>query len=69
MVKAWKINKNRKVRDSTVESCVNVPPSKVNPPLAEAIPKSLEQFFFIFYINNNRNPPITEKNNWFVEIR
>ena len=30
--------------------------------------KSLEKFFFSFYIGFNRNPPITDKDGWSLEI-
>ena len=29
----------------------------------------LEKIFFILYIGNNRNPPITDENVWSLEIR
>ena len=50
------------MNQSTVESRYNGSASSVNPPIMEAILKSLEKLFFIFYISNNRNPPITDKN-------
>ena len=50
-----------------VESHYNEPASNGNPPLTEAILESFE-FLFIFYIGNNRNPPITDKNGWSLEI-
>ena len=45
------------------------PQSNGNPPSTEAILKSLEKFFFIFYIGSNRNLPVTDKNGWSLEIR
>ena len=47
---------------NTVESHSNGLASNENPPLAETIVRFLEKFFFIFYIGNNRNPHITDKN-------
>jgi len=53
---------------TTVESRYNGPASKVNPPLTtEAILKSLE-VFLDFYIGDDKNPPITDKNGWNLEI-
>ena len=45
------------------------PTSHGNPPITESILQSLEKFFFIFYIGNGKNPPITDKNCWSLEIR
>ena len=52
-----------------VESRSKVPASSGNPPITETILKSFKKFFFNFYIGNNRNPPITDKNGWSLEIR
>ena len=51
----------------TVEPRSNGPAGNGNPPITEAIFQSHEKFFFIFYICNNRNPPITSV--WSLEIR
>ena len=47
-----------------VESCNNVPASNGNLPITEVILQSLKRIFIIFYIGNDRNPPITDKNSW-----
>ena len=51
------------------ENVVQLNPVITDPPITEVILKSLERIFFIFYIGNNRNPPITDKNSWCFEIR
>ena len=53
----------------TVESHYSAPASNGNPPVTERIYMSLEKFFFILYIGNKRNPPLTDKDGWFLEIR
>ena len=57
------------VHQSTVESRYNGFASNGNLLITEEILWSLEKFFFNFYIGNNRNPPITDKNGWSLEIR
>ena len=52
----------------TVESHYNGPASNGNPLITLVILKSLWKLFFTFYIGNNRNPSITDKNVWLVEI-
>ena len=37
------------VKPTTVESCNSGPASNGNPPKTEAIPKSLEIFFFLYW--------------------
>ena len=54
---------------STVESRSNGPARNGNLPITEDILWFLEKLFFNFYIGNNRNPPITDKNGWSLEIR
>ena len=45
------------------------PASNGNPPIMEPILRSLEKYFIILYIGNNRNPPIPDKNGWSLEFR
>ena len=52
---------------NTVEFHYNGPVSNRNLPMTEAVTKSLKKFFFILYIGNHRNPPITEK--WLVPFK
>ena len=54
---------------NTIESRYNGPASNGNPPIMEVVLKSIEKIFFILYIGDNRNPPITNKNCWSLEIR
>ena len=54
---------------ATAESCYDGPACNENPPVTEAILKSLEKFCFTFYIGNNRNLSITDQNGWSLEIR
>ena len=54
---------NQTKPENTVESLYNGPASNGNLPITEA------NFFFIFYIGNKRNPPITDGNGWSLEIR
>ena len=56
-------------KKGTVESRSNGPVSNGNPHIMEVNLSSLEKYFFILYIGNNRNPPITDKNGWSLEIR
>ena len=44
-----------------VRSSYNGPGSNGNPPITEAIPKSLEKIFYIFCIGNKRIPCITDR--------
>ena len=64
-----KTESSHQKESNTVESRYNGPASNGNPPITEAILRSLEKFFFIFYIGNNRNPHITGKDAWSLEIR
>ena len=54
-----------KKQRNTVQSRYNGPSSNGNPPIdysiMKAILKSLEKFFFNFYIGNKRNQPVTDK--------
>ena len=68
-IEALKIEKNFKYLNTTVESHYSGPASNGNPLITEAILEFLKTLFFIFYIGNNRNPPITDKNGWSLEIR
>ena len=60
---------NYSIKEVTVESRSNGSASNGNPSIMEAILRSLEKHFSILYIGNNRNPPITDKNGWSLEIR
>ena len=53
----------------TVESCSNGPTSNGDSPITEDILWYYKNFFKRFFIGNNRNPPITDENNWSLEIR
>ena len=57
------------VNKNTVESPSNEPASNGNPPFTESILKSFENSFFYFYVSNKRNPSITNKSVWSLEIR
>ena len=54
---------------STVTSRSNGPSSNGKPFITKAIFRSLEKYFFILYIGNNRNPPITDLSGWSPEMR
>ena len=43
--------------------------SKVNPPITADIIWSLEKCLFNFYIGNDKNPPIPDKNSRSLEVR
>ena len=51
----------RRGKKNTVESRSKGSASNVNLPIRKAFFRSLEKNFFILYIGNNRNPPITDK--------
>ena len=54
--------------EARVETHSKGPASNGNTLITEAIFKSLEKFFFSFFIGNNQNPPITDKYGWPPEI-
>ena len=58
-----------KINFDTVESRYNGLASNRNLPITDAIPESLETIFFIFYIDNNRNPPTTDENGPLKSVR
>ena len=53
---------------NTVQSRYNEPASNGNPPITEAILRTIEMFVVKFYIGNTRNLPITDKSGWSLEI-
>ena len=46
----------------TVELRYNGAASNGNPPITETILQTLGQFFSIFYVGNNKNPPVEDDN-------
>ena len=52
---------------NTVDPRSNGPAGDGNP-LMEVFLRSLDKYFFILYISNNRNPLITDKNVWSLII-